>query len=114
MRKIKTHIGVQIKKIRIFKGLNQEELAEKIYKTRALISYIEQTGKISNNTFIDILKVFNMSENEFNYFGKTNIDILEFEELKKENTLLKDRNLILEELVKTQIDLIKFLKDKNI
>lgn len=110
MQKNNTHIGLQIKKIRLFKGLNQDELADKIFKTRALVSYMEQTGKVSKNTLEDILKVFTMSEHEFNQFAKTDFKYEEFENLKKENLILKERNSLLEELVITQRDLIYVLK----
>jgi transcriptional regulator with XRE-family HTH domain len=44
MKKTKDHIGQKIKRIRAFKGMNQEELARAIGKTRSLISHFERTG----------------------------------------------------------------------
>jgi transcriptional regulator with XRE-family HTH domain len=47
------HIGLQIKLARIAKGLTQQELAERIFRTRPLISYIEQKGEVNDKTLAD-------------------------------------------------------------
>lgn len=54
------HIGRRIKIARISKGLTQEELAEKINKTRPLISVIEQKGKVSHYTLRKICEVLGL------------------------------------------------------
>ena len=54
MKKVKEHIGNRIKKIRTYKGLNQEDLAKAIGKTRSLISHLERTGNINKYTLQEI------------------------------------------------------------
>lgn len=51
------HIGDQIKRARMMKGLTQQQLADKIHKTRPLISSIEQTGKVNIYTLKQICEV---------------------------------------------------------
>ena len=58
------HLGLKIKLARISKGLKQEELAEKINKTRPLISNIEQTGKANHYTLKKICEVLDLDINE--------------------------------------------------
>ena len=41
------HLGLKIKFARMVKGITQAELAEKINKTRALVSHIEQSGQVN-------------------------------------------------------------------
>lgn len=55
------HIGLQIKLARVAKGLTQKELAKRIFKTRPLISHIEQKGDVNEKTLDDIRKVLNMT-----------------------------------------------------
>ena len=62
------YIGKKIKLLRTMRGLTQEELAKKINKTRALVSYSEQTGKINHYTLQAILKALGVSEEEFEGF----------------------------------------------
>jgi transcriptional regulator with XRE-family HTH domain len=57
------HLGLKIKIARIGKSLTQEQLAEKINKTRPLISSIEQTGKVNHYTLKKICKVLNLDIN---------------------------------------------------
>lgn len=47
MKNKKDHIGLKIKRLRVIQGLTQEELGERISKTRSLVSYIERTGNIN-------------------------------------------------------------------
>jgi transcriptional regulator with XRE-family HTH domain len=58
------HLGLRIKLTRISKGLKQQELAEKINKTRPLISNIEQTGKANHYTLKKICEVLDLDINE--------------------------------------------------
>jgi transcriptional regulator with XRE-family HTH domain len=58
------HLGLKIKLARISKGLKQEELAEKINKTRPLISNIEQTGKANHYTLKKICEVLDLDIND--------------------------------------------------
>lgn len=54
MKKEKEHIGNRIKKIRTYKGFNQEDLAKAIGKTRSLISHLERTGNVNKYTLQEI------------------------------------------------------------
>lgn len=54
-------IGKKIKLARVAKGWTQDDLAEKINKTRGLISQIELTGKANNYTLKELEKVLNIS-----------------------------------------------------
>jgi transcriptional regulator with XRE-family HTH domain len=58
------HIGLRIKIARISKGFKQEDLAERINKTRPLISSIEQTGKVNHYTLKKICEVLEIDINE--------------------------------------------------
>ena len=60
--------GKKIKMLRALKGLTQDELAAKINKTRALVSHIEQTGKVNHHTLVAILKVLGINPDEFEKF----------------------------------------------
>ncbi|MCU0421209.1 MAG: helix-turn-helix transcriptional regulator [Bacteroidia bacterium] len=66
------HLGLHIKMARISKGLTQEELADKINKTRPLISSIEQTGKVNYFTLQKICEVLNVDLNELQNAVKEN------------------------------------------
>jgi transcriptional regulator with XRE-family HTH domain len=54
------HKGLKIKLARISKGLTQEELAEKIDKTRPLVSSIEQSGQGNYYTLKKICEVLEL------------------------------------------------------
>ncbi len=94
------HKGLKIKLARISKRLTQEELAEKIDKTRPLVSSIEQTGQGSYYTIKKICEVldldFDTLENEVNEASKgyksQNLNNLqkEISRLEKELQLYKD------------------------
>jgi transcriptional regulator with XRE-family HTH domain len=71
------HIGTQIKLARITKHLTQQELADLIFKTRPLISHIEQKGEGNEKTLADIKKVLEMPEENKDFtksFGEIFID----------------------------------------
>jgi transcriptional regulator with XRE-family HTH domain len=116
------HTGKKIKLLRTIKNLTQEELAEKINKTRALVSHIEQTGKVNHYTLTLILKVLNISFPDFENFNDKEIlkgsSVLyasseelivlkdKIENYQKENALLKD-------LVDSLKKIIEALEYKN-
>ncbi|MBK7965004.1 MAG: helix-turn-helix transcriptional regulator [Bacteroidetes bacterium] len=54
--------------IRGLRGLTQEQLASKINKTRAMVSNIEQTGKVNHYTLLSILKALSITENDLDRF----------------------------------------------
>lgn len=99
------HLGHRVAFFRKLKGINQKDLAEKINKTRALVSFIERTGKINHRTLklisetLDIsMEDLHMSDEELNLFKNSGISslksklddkvILELEFYKRENELL--------------------------
>lgn len=105
------HLGTKIKIARITKGLTQEDLAEKINKTRPLVSHIEQTGKANVYTLKKICSVLGLDvddiQNEIkdpsvNYTSSSKSEI---KRLKEEIALLKD-------LANTQKEVIAELKEK--
>ena len=113
------HIGTQIKLALITKHLTQQELADLIFKTRPLISHIEQKGEGNEKTLADIKKVLEMSEenNTLNepseiYATPQKLKFLqqELEYLLRENEWLKSENEVIRQLVETQKMLIERLK----
>jgi len=117
------HTGEKVKLLRHLNGMNQEDIAQKIGRTRALISHIEQTGKVHHETLIQIIKLFGITEEEFRNFNGEDIKIgnrkdqqkaeSEISELKVHVDRLKKENKILKELVESQKEIINLLKDKN-
>lgn len=116
-------IGKKIKLLRNLKGFTQNALAEKINKTRALVSHIEQTGKINHYTLQLILKALGISADEFEQFEGitllakepnikyyTKSDINQFKKMlencQKENEMLK-------ELVASQKKIIGMIENKK-
>lgn len=61
MNKSKEHIGQKIKRLRAFRGLTQEELAEAIGKTRSLVSFLERTGNVNRFTLQEIAAILKTS-----------------------------------------------------
>lgn len=69
------HIGEQIKRARRMKNLTQQELADKIHKTRPLISSIEQTGKVNIYTLKQICEVLDINfDNPEMLTGELSVD----------------------------------------
>lgn len=109
------HIGVKIKIARITKGYTQEQLADKINKTRPLVSHIEQTGKVNVYTLRKICQVLEidqaMLENELNdpatHYARENSAAAEIKRLKEEIATLK-------ELVSMQKEVIQELREKYV
>ena len=108
------HIGMKIKIARITKELTQEELAEKINKTRPLVSHIEQTGKVNAYTLKKICEVLDLDpvqlENEvnepgFHYRNETS----QSAEIKR----LKEEIAVLKELINMQKEVISELRKKS-
>jgi len=109
------HLGTQIKIARISAGLTQQDLADKVHKTRPLISSIEQTGRVNDVTLKKICQVLDLDINEL----KTADNIIvnqfvsakqRFEDLLRENSNLRLEIASLKDLVDTQKDLIELLK----
>ncbi|MEY4109949.1 MAG: hypothetical protein RLZZ46_303 [Bacteroidota bacterium] len=112
-----SHIGLKIRKFREHKGLTQKQLADSIYKTRPLITQIEQTGMVNQITLNSILKALGLDYETLNS-GTPDLGILP-QEIKEELIRLRSENLFLRseldsvrELSKTQKRLIAMLESK--
>lgn len=110
------HIGRKIKVARVAKGWSQEDLADKINKTRPLVSHIENTGKVNANTLTRICKVLGVSvemlENQV-LDGSSHYSAQSESALKKEIRELKDKIVLLEDLIATQKEVILALRTKT-
>src|SRR5687768_16411769 len=94
------HIGQKIRLIRKLQGLTQDQLAEKINKTRPLISGIEKTGDghpYTINAICSALKIkpaqleaFNEKDIKDFITGKTQPAKTELDALNREVELLKE------------------------
>ncbi len=110
-------VGKKIKLLRTLKGLTQDELADKINKTRALVSHIEQTGKVNNYTLATIIKVLGFSVEDFEKFDEKNsLKLYQLPE-NDESSILKERiehyqkeNKALKELIASQKKIITILE----
>ena len=116
------HIGKKIKLLRQLRGYTQGGLAEKINKTRPLISHIEQTGKVNHYTLLALCKAFNVTTEELENvtenqliavdprarYGKNETDQLkqQLENCRKENEMLK-------ELIAAQKKVIAMMEKKG-
>jgi transcriptional regulator with XRE-family HTH domain len=112
------HIGVKIKMARIARGIKQDELAEMISKTRPLVSYVEQTGKVSPRTLVKICKALKIDQQQLeNIASEGAVDYNTVKEreqqMQREIDSLKERVRVLDELVKAQKDIIEVLRNKN-
>lgn len=117
------HLGKKIKLLRNIKGISQEQLATKIRRTRALISHIEQSGKVNYETLMLILNYFNLSKEEFDNLDQNQFKVNKIKELNSAidgTEILKEQiknyqkeNEILKELIESQKEIIKFLKGKK-
>jgi transcriptional regulator with XRE-family HTH domain len=120
------HIGLKIKLARIAKGLTQQDLADKIFKTRPLVSHIEQTGNVNSKTLEEIKKVLDMQEelgNELNepgvlYEGNGTVQRSifvqqELEHALREIELIKSELDTLRQLADTQKQLIELLQKRE-
>lgn len=101
------------------KGYTQQELAEKINRTRPLVSHIERTGKANHYTLRAICGVLGINPE-----GIENTDALaenpvsvpadrEALMLRMENRLLRQEIATLKELVASQKHFIRLLLEKE-
>lgn len=117
------HTGKKIKLLRNLKGISQEQLASKIGRTRALISHIEQSGQVNYETLLLILNFFNLKKDDFDNFEQNQIKLTktkdntlqidELQKLKEQISNCQKENSILKELVDSQKEIIKLLKEKK-
>ena len=109
------HIGKKIKVARVKMEMTQEQLAEKIGRTRPLISQIENTGKVKNNTLKEICKVLDIDLNdpEFHAFFEEH-ELYSHSSKGVKNIEAMERELdTLRALVEAQREIIAHLKKKN-
>ncbi len=109
-------IGKKIKVLRAKKGLNQQELADLINKTRTLISHIEITSKVNFFTLTEIAKALDVDVSHFtNEFTSTNM-VKEKDEaystLSERIKKIERENELLNEIIQNQKEIIKQLKEK--
>lgn len=110
------NIGTKIKVLRAKKGLNQQQLADLINKTRTLISHIEVTSKVNFYTLNEIADALDVP---VTYFTEDNhSDTMVEEAVEKYSTLadevkkLEREVELLNEIIANQKEIIEQLKDK--
>jgi transcriptional regulator with XRE-family HTH domain len=116
------NIGKKMKILRAEKGISQQQLADSINKTRALISHIEVTSKVNYYTLNEIAKSLNVSvdyfidglHNEILNEGKIDYASLSkrFNNVERENQLLNEIIINQKETISNQKEIIVQLKDK--
>lgn len=92
----KNHIGQRIRLARQSKGWTQEDLAERINKTRPMISHIERTGNVTFDTLekvaeglgIQLADLQNVSSEQI--LSPSTTDSPEWKALVRENELLAE------------------------
>ncbi len=109
-------IGKKIKVLRAEKSISQQELADLINKTRALISHIEVTSKVNFYTLTEIANVLGVSvayftEDNLNK-NTTNEDQSNYSSLAERITKVERENELLNEIIENQKEIISQLKDK--
>lgn len=103
------HLGLKIKVARLSKGLSQQELAQKINKTRPLISHIEQTGRVNSYTLIAISEVLGVSLDDIdNIINEPDSQSFTDSTIKR----MQDEISLLKALVESQEQTILLLKEK--
>lgn len=121
------HTGKKIKILRTYKGLTQQDIADKVNKTRALISHIEQSGKVNYYTLMEILRVLEITHDEFEQFDekksvpnasytssrKYSNHINEIATLKERLINCQKENTILKDLVESQKKVIDILEGRK-
>ena len=108
-------IGKKIKVLRAKKGVSQQELADAINKTRALVSHIEVTSKVNYYTLREISEALEVTVDYFT----DDVTINVINESKTSYSTLADRisklereNDLLSEIVANQKEIILQLKEK--
>jgi transcriptional regulator with XRE-family HTH domain len=119
------HLGEKVRILRAINQISQEELADKIGRTKALISQIENTGKGSYYTIEAIAKAFHMTVDQLkNFESKPQKILKEYEilsttyeanvrELEKKIESLSNENQLLRQTLEAHRSLIKEMKGKK-
>ena len=113
-KKAKVHIGKGIKKHRQLKGLTQQDLADKIGKTQALISSFEKSGIINKYTLQEIAEALSISVENLHSDDILNESQVISKELQKEKyyTHLLEEIEYLKAIVNNQLNIIQALSKK--
>ena len=121
MKSQKEHLGKKIKRLRAYRGLTQEGLAEELGKTRSLVSFLERTGNINKYTLEEIAKILGVTIEDLNDsasasfvsepappapYKNTEVHAKLVDQLRKENEFLK-------ETIQHQWELLKALSLKS-
>jgi len=112
-------LGKKIKLLRTERGLTQQDLADKINKTRALVSGIEVTSQASPYTLADIANVLGVP---YEYLANENHSISIVKENSSNYSNLSDlsreaeknsrENKLLLEIIESKNEIIKQLKEE--
>ncbi len=109
----KMNLGKKIMLIRILRDMTQSDLAEKIHKTRAMISHIEKNGKVNHHTLKLICDALHITETELESFDGNLVFGSEIKELKEKVSRYEQEIELLKEVVGTQKELLQMLKRKK-
>ncbi len=104
-KQIEEHLGHKIRRIRALKGMNQEELAFKIGKTRSLISHLERTGSVNKYTLREIAEALGV---EVETIEKSTYDTVFPVQVNKSKEL--DKKDLCKEVIESQKSEIGYLK----
>ncbi|MFY8021945.1 MAG: helix-turn-helix domain-containing protein [Bacteroidia bacterium] len=107
------HLGLKIKVERIKQKLTQEELAEKINKTRPLVSSIEQTGKAGFYTLQKICTVLGLDMDELTDPAYDPLHSYSNKEANDKIKALEQEIEYLKKLADSQAELIKALRENK-
>lgn len=118
MKSQKEHLGKKIKRLRAYRGLTQEGLAEELGKTRSLVSFLERTGNINKYTLEEIAKILGVTVEELNDAPSTSIaqEPTSYKSIEHHTKLieqLKKENEFLKETIQHQWELLKALSSKS-
>ncbi len=106
MKTPKKHIGEKLKRLRAFRGMTQEELANAIGKTRSLVSYFERTGSVNKYTLQEIAAALNTRLEELEKLDPEEQPILH------ENVPpYHENNELFKHLIEQQREEIRFLRE---
>ena len=102
---------------RIARQFTQQDLAERIHRTRPLISHIEQTGNVHPETLKKICQVLNLTYDQLNKVGESSLSYHpavdeEISKLKEEIEKLERENSLLREIKDFQKNKIEELERK--
>ena len=118
MKSQKEHLGKKIKRLRAYRGLTQEGLAEELGKTRSLVSFLERTGNINKYTLEEIAKILGVTVEELNDGPSASIvkEPTSYKSIEHHTKLIEQlikENEFLKETIHHQWELLKALSTKT-